>query len=294
MWGVMCSRFKLIFAFVGCALLNSCAQNAFRDFAAKSSISYLIDSTKKQLDEQDFDTAISTITAALALEPTNEEAVFLAAIAYAGRAGLRTLDLFLTLASDISSKSIFTIFAQNFKGAEEADLDDMDEAIRILESLGNRAALRTNSLNFLAMFLYYSRIGIILNLYGFDADAVLRTNFTACKKSEDFSGLKTGIPDAYIDKVMISLARVQDTSGSISGSGSGFSALRSSTGATSFPFDPIPCSTASDPVDFAKCVAVRVLINVGAPTGIGLGSGSDSTTFPESPGGVCDPSALID
>jgi hypothetical protein len=286
MWDAIISTFRRSLPLFLLGLSQISCVNILRDFADKSSDPYAIDRARNLMDRFEWDDAITTITPVLQTDPLNEEAIFIGASAYAGRALLRSLDLFVTLGTEITSKTMLVIFAEHFSQIEASQLDDLDTAIDLLERLGDTAAERPASLNLFAMLLYYSRIGAILNSNAFLATNEIRDNFTACKKSVSFAGVKTGITDEQIDTIMISFARIVDTAGSITGSGAGFDALRSLPGIGTLPMTPFPCATAAG-ADANTCLAIRALINVDDSGGIGLGTGDNLATYPESPGGVC-------
>jgi len=186
-----------------------------------------------------------------------------AAAAYSGRAGLRVLDLALAISSQISSKTLFQIFAENYDGALASDQSDIDLAIATLQAYGATAADRSQRMNFLNLFVHYSRIGIILARYAYDA-GTLRTNFTACGSSVDFSGPSTGLIDADVYRVLVSMGHVVDSIGGISGSDL-LDDLANLPGLSSID----PLNEASCPGN-AKCSVMRTLINAPSP-GFGLG-----------------------
>lgn len=259
----------LTFAMLVCA--TGCS-NALRDFPKRDSDDYLIAETRKCLDNLDFDNAIVNITPVLAKRPQDADIAYLASAAYAGRSGLRILDLFASLGSDLSTKSILTVFAEHYAGAVDLNVSDMERAISILETYGPRAADRSADLNFFALFLYYSRIGVILNRYAFNASNSLRANFAACHTDENLSGPTTGLPNEMVDRIMVTIPRIIETIPAIA-SGAGLSAAALDTSVLSalgLSFDPIPCTT--DPNNVA-CIGTRILIAQGKNTnGVGLGT----------------------
>jgi hypothetical protein len=281
----MCCRSKiarLAIASLAILVLGGCA-NAFRDFGDKSSDEYLIAQTKNQLDALKFDSAIDSITPVLTSQPHNEEVVYLATAAYAGRGGLRILDLFTAIASDISTKSIFEIFAEHFKGATDDSVADIESAMNIMEAYGPTAADRSADLNFFSIFLYYSRIGVILNRYAYDSTTnTVKSNFNACYTTGDLDPATTGLPNEMVDRIMLTVPRIFDAASAVSGQGGALDTLADTAG---FPSGlsstvAVPCTTT--PND-ASCVLVRALVNVGpANNGIGLGSASGSAD-----GGTC-------
>jgi len=252
----------------GLLSLVSCA-NPLSNLVDPSSDEYRIAETRKALDRLDFDNAITNISPVLARRSTEEEIAYLASAAYAGRAGLRLLDLFSALTSDLSSKTLLTIFAQHYEGATDENVADMETAVSIIEAYGPRAANRSVDLNFYALFLFYSRMGVILNRYAFNSSNTLRVNFHACHTVEDLDGPETGLPNDMLDRVMTAIPRIVETIPAI-GSGSGLptGALDTSL-LPAVPFDPVPCTT--DPNNSA-CLLARLLVLTGSPS-IGLGTG---------------------
>jgi hypothetical protein len=269
------SRAALLLAVAG---LGGCA-NAWRDFSNRSSDDYKIAEARKALDRLDFEGAIVNIDPLLARRGDEEEIAYIGSAAYAGRAGLRILDLFAALSSDLGTKTLFTIFAQHYEGADDDDAADMETAISILENFGPRAADRSGNLNFYALFLFYSRIGLTLNRYAFNPSNMLRANFSVCHAAEDLDGAVTGLPNPMVDRIMTSVPRILETIPAI-GAGSGLpnGAIDTTVLDTLFggaaPFDPIPC--ASDQTNLS-CVAARILI---ANSDIGLGTNDPITPIP--------------
>jgi hypothetical protein len=248
-------------AFSGFAL-GSCA-NAFRDFPDKSSDQYLVDQARKALDARDFDAAIDRIEELVAEQPKVEEYAYLASAAFAGRAGLRVLDLALDITTQISSKTLFQIFAEAYDGAGAEEQSDIDQAIALMQAYGASSDERTQKMNFFNVFVHYSRIGIILSRYAFDA-STLRTNFSACNTTVDFGGSATGIPDADVYRVLVSMGHVVDSVSGLSASDL-LDSLANLPGLGSID----PLNEASCPGN-AKCLVMRTLINAPAP-GFGLG-----------------------
>ena len=277
MWGAMYSRFRVKFLLIALTLFsqNSCI-NWFRDFGDKSSDNSWYYNAKRAFDDLDFDTAISQITPVLESQPRNEDVVYLAAASYAGRAGLRILDLFLTIASDAATKSMFQMFTEAYPRADDDDIADIESALEILEDFEPLAENRSNAMNFFALFLAYSRIGVILNRYAYDEDNALRDNFNACEEVDDFDAVTTGLPYAMLDRVMTSIPRIVDAMRGISGEGAAFDALSAVSFAAEFPLDPYPCVDAVG-LHLVSCLAVQTLINTGPPSGLGSGLGAICT-----------------
>lgn len=252
------------------ALLCASCGNVFRDFPEKDSDSYRIDATRNALDAENFDNAIAEISPVLTAQPKNSEVVYLASVAYAGRAGLRILNLFSEIANAAATTGILTIFAKHFTAASTDDLADFESAVSIVQAYSDFAMDRDTDLNFYAIFLYYARIGVILNHYAFDNSVALRSNFKACHTVEDLVGASTGIPNAMLDKIYISIPRIVDIVNTIA-LGSQFGGLTNLSALPTLPKAALPCSATPNNVN---CLAVRSLVNVGPSSGgIGLGSG---------------------
>ncbi len=262
--------------------LGGCA-NPFRDFPNKGSKEYRLSRAQDKLDHHKFDEVIDDLEPLFGSDPDDPAVVYLGVCAYAGRAGLRVLTLFTDIANGIESKGLFEILAEHFvpTAAEEFDLADVtalsdissiadiESAKTIIENYGARAADRNSDINYMAFFVYLSRIGITLNRYAYDTDTgVLRTNFKACRTTVDPAGATTGIPNDAVDLVMTSLPRVIETAGYVFSSGSS----PTSDLPTSLPFDAI-CATEPNNVN---CLATRTLIAVSKDeqdSAIGLGTG---------------------
>jgi hypothetical protein len=274
MWGVMQLCFKLILLASCCLILNRCSKNIFSSTAEEKSDTYRIDRARKEIDEEDYDTALEYIVPVWEKYSTDSEIGYITSVAYAGRAGLSVIDLFDQLGSDLSSKSVVEIFAEHFPNANSDDVTDMESAISVLETVGSRGANRNSKLNFLALIEYWARIGVNLHYYAYSASTTKRSSFNACKIGVDFSAGATGLPDAIIDRIMTTVPRILDTAAYVSGSGSDFDAITAASLPSISIFDPLPCSANSNHV---SCLAVRSMINLGkstTPSGIGLGTGA--------------------
>lgn len=252
------------------ALMCASCGNIFRDFPERTSDSYRIDAARNALDANNYDNAIAEITPVLVHQPQNPEVVYLASVSYAGRAGLRILDLFTEIVDAAATDGILTIFAKHFTAATADDLADFESAVSILQAYSDTATDRDTDLNFYAIFLYYARIGIILNHHAFDDDVTLRSNFKACHTVKDLDGASTGIPNPSLDKIYISIPRIVEIVNAIA-LGSQFGGLTDLGALPTLPRTALPCSATPNN---ANCLAVRSLVNVGPSlSGIGLGSG---------------------
>ena len=266
--GRVARRFGLLglFAFTG-----ACG-NIFRNFPEKNSDTYRIDAARNHLDNNEYDDAIDQIYPVFENQPRNPEVVYLASAAFAGRAGLRILDLFDQIANASGSDGVLKIFAEHFDVATDQDLEDYQTAVGILEGYSDEAAARSTDLNFYAIFLYYSRIGLILNRYAYDSTGALKSNFEACHRLEvtTIGAPRTGIPNDDLDKIYISIPRIIEIIQNIA-LGSQFGSITDLGSLPALPKSPLPCSGAPNNVN---CLAVRTLVNAGpALNGIGLGTG---------------------
>lgn len=265
MYYVFKLRNQIILMF-GILFLGSC-DNWFARYADVNNEQYRIDMAERMIDELDFDSAIDYIEPVLDNKPNNKRVVYLAAAAHAGRAGLRVLELFLAIGEELGDKTLLQIFAEHFVEVSEDDLADIEDAVTIIEDYGATASERDSTLNFFALFLYYSRIGVILNYYAFlDASIDLDPSWDAC-----LIDAANGLPEEEIDKLMNTLARVVDTTNEIASSGGAFAGLTDMdmSSFNTFPMDPIPCPGAG--ADALLCTAVRNLMNDGT---IGLDTGA--------------------
>jgi hypothetical protein len=238
--------------------LGACS-NAFRDFPDKSSDAYYIDQAEIFLNQFKFAEAIDKITPVLATQPRNPKVVQIAMLAYAGRAGLRSLDLITELTD--GSSNFFTIFAEHFPGATDVNVSDMNKAIEILEAYEPDATQRTTELNLIAMFLYYGRIGVVLHRYAY-VNNVRSPTFNQCST--------TDLPDAALTLIVRSLPRALDSTSGL-GSGGLADALNS---LTSEPLVQafVGSENSACPTDTTPCQSMRALIGEG-DLGIGIGTG---------------------
>jgi hypothetical protein len=265
MWGVMFWRSKWVFLF-SFFLLGSCS-NAWRDFPNKSSDDYYLSMAEIYLDQFKFSEAIDRITPLLASQPENPKVRKIAMLSYAGRAGLRVLDLILELA-DVSNSTFFRIFSEHFPGANANTVADMKMALSILENYEDDPALRTSEFNLIAMFIHFGVIGSTLNFYGYLPTNVPKPGFDACSVLQ--------FPHAAATDVLQNLSKAMKVSSYISGSSGVSSALSSLFSAPQLA----PFTNALNTVcpggtlqEITSCQGIRALINEGA-AGIGIGSGA--------------------
>lgn len=259
---------------LGCVVVLPACSNIYKDFPEKSSDTYRIDAARNALDSNNYSNAISEISPVLATQPQNAEVAYLASAAYAGRAGLRILDLFEQIANSAASKGLLYIFAQHFSGADADDIADFEQAVQIFQNYSDFAVDRSTDLNFYGIFLYYARIGILLNYYALDPTAgTVLSNFDACHRVVDAApgAVITGLPNAAVDKIFVTLPRIIEIVNAIT-LGSSFANLTDISSLPALPRAAIPCTSSSNNV---QCLGVRTLVNVGpSGNGIGLGSGS--------------------
>ena len=256
----MISKLTLIFAaFFG---VTSCS-NALRDFPNKSSDSYYIDLARIDLNAFNFTGAIDKITPVLTSQPQNEDVVQIAMLAHAGRAGLRVLDLILALGTDASSSTFFRIFAEHFPNASDASVADVQKAIDILESYQIDPANRDTEMNLIGMFLYYSRIGVVLHRYAY-VNNVISPSFNQCDV--------TNLPEAAVTSIVQSIPKAINSAAHISNAGGVSSALAALTNLPEIQAF-LSQGSATCPASSVSCQSMRSLIGEGS-LGIGLGSGN--------------------
>jgi hypothetical protein len=253
---------KRIYSVLALLLALSACSNSFRDLPDKSSDQYYIDQAQIYLNEFKFTEAIEKITPVLATQPNNAQVVQIAMLAHAGRAGLRVLDLILELGSDTATSTFFRIFAEHFPGSDDDDVADIQTAIDILETYQADATLRSSELNLIGMFLYYSRIGVVLHRYAY-VNNVISPSFDQCST--------TDLPDAALTYVVQSVPKAMTAASNIS-SGGVADALTSLTSAPEIQAF-VGSETSTCPDDSQPCQSMRSLIGEGS-LGIGLGSGA--------------------
>jgi hypothetical protein len=239
--------------------------NVWRDFPNKSSDSYFLDQAEIFLDQFKFDQAIEKITPLLITQPKNPRVIRIAMLSYAGRAGLRSLDLILGL-TDLGDKTFFMVFAEHFPGATITSVNDVRKSVEILENFQANPALRTEDMNLVAMFLYFSLIGVNLNYHAYNSNNELIGSFSACNAS---------FTDEANTDIIQGLAKAIDMS-SYLGSG-GFSGALNSL--TSVPIvgnfldaSDVICPGA-DPDEEQTCGLMKFLINDGHTNQVGLDFG---------------------
>ena len=250
--------------------------NILEDFPDKNGEEYLKAQARLHIDKSQWDAAIVAITPVLARHPQDQEIANIAATAYVGRAGLRVLDLIDNIVQESDDHGMLEILAHHFSGYEVGDqyLADYATAVGIIEAAGATGAARDANLNFLSLFVYYTRIGVILNRYAFTPKTKsLRPGFDACLSSSDLTGVNpTGIPNAQIDIIYTSIPKIIDSAANINASGDGLDALISANGIpTNFAVNPIPCTSTQNA---AACVVTRNLVGIGKIAGgIGIETG---------------------
>lgn len=277
MWGDMQSYFKIInWNILLIFTLIQCSKNIFRSTSDEKADSYRIDRARKEIDKENFDTALEYIVPVWERRQTEPEIAYIAANAYAGRAGLRIINLFDSLASDISTKTVLEIFSEHFTDASLQDVNDMESAIGCIENAGNRASLRNSKTNFFALLVYWARIGVNLNYYAYADSNVKEAGFNACTTTVDLGGPDTGLTESITDRLLVTFPRIIDTAAYVSGSGSDFDAILAANlpaGITTISsFDAFPCP-GNNVAEKTACAAVRSLVNE-ATVGLGTAGGA--------------------
>ncbi len=239
---------------------SSCTKNYLADFVDRSTDEYMIDETRNYLDKGDYNNAINTIMPVLASQPQNSDVVYLAAASYAGRAGLRVLDMFTDIALNTSEgRLLFHGLARHMSGATSTDLRDLEVAYNIIEGFRYEAADRPASMNFFSLFVYFAYVGAVLNIAAIDpATGDVMAGYNAC--------LAASLPEIDTDRVMIMIPRILDA---INNSGGASSAISVTGLPTTLPKDPVDCPGAGA-VNIARCKAVRGLVD-GEIVGFKLG-----------------------
>ncbi|NCN26246.1 hypothetical protein GW915_01620 [bacterium] len=279
-------KYVLIIGLVSLGL-QTC-ENFYSSYNNVNSRKYRLEKARNHIDNEEFTDAIAQLYPEWIDDVTNEEVAYYFAIAHAGRAGLNIIDLVSELAEDLSSKTIVEGISEFFEDADDEDISDIKEAIRIIEFTADEVNDRSARMNFLALFANWARIGIVLHRYSYSSNTLLTSNFDACKLSSSIGSARTGLPDNAVDEIMVSVPRIVELAAVISGTGDAFDALLGSSfsGLGSAPTEPIPCSADSDAV---LCLATRSLINLGADDGgIGLDTGNFAGDNAGPPIGTCD------
>jgi hypothetical protein len=242
-------------------LAGSCA-NVFRDFPDKNGDAYLLAKARQHLDLYEFDRAIEAVEIVRKRHPDDQDVVNLSIVSYAGRAGLRSLDLLFEL-TDIGDSTFFRIFAEHFPKARASDVSDMEKAVSLYEGLTDDADERDAEQNLLGLFLYMGRIGVILNHYGYDDNNAQLASFDACDELL--------LPEVDNQRIMNSVPRLLETAGGLdssNGLGEAIQDLVSSPLLSVFA-----ASRDTDcPTDNVGCEGIRSLIEEGS-AGIGIGAG---------------------
>ncbi|NCN39789.1 hypothetical protein GW916_00935 [bacterium] len=243
--------------------LMSC-QNLYRDLPNKSSDAYYIDKADYHFGRFEFDKALEFILPVYATQPNNLRVVKLAYGSYAGRAGLRSLDMITELGS--ASDGFFAVFAKHFQGADDDTVADVEAAIAILEGYSDDPAERDVDMNVQAMFLYYSQLGVVLNNRAYDSDNEVLGSFDACDD--------TDLPDEDLQKIVQAIPRAVDAaSGVDETTASLVDSLNSNPLLSTFLTTQDAECPGAIAADVTACLGMRALINEG-DSGIGIGAGA--------------------
>jgi len=263
---VQLSKMILLSLLLPClALFGSCS-NVLRDFPDKSSDDYYVSLAQIYLDQFKFDKAINVITPVLANQPKNYQVVKVAMLSYAGRAGLRVLDLILSL-TDLSGSTFFRLFSEHFPGANADTISDMKMAVSILEAYESDPAARTSEFNVIGMFLHWGVLGSTLNGYGYNSNNTPAAGFDACDILD--------LPEVANTDVVQSLSKALEASSNISGNGgitSALDALLSAPELSAFTNSQETVCPGVAANDVQSCDGMRALVNEGS-AGIGIGAG---------------------
>lgn len=254
--------------FLSLTSISGC-RNLYSDFSHKTSTDYLLYEAKKDINNLRFNRAIRNLNEVLSRSPLSKSGNYLYSLAHAGRADLRVANIFQSMLD--GAGSLFVISSESFNVSTDDDLLDFATAVSALETIAPTPQDRDQEENFYALFLYFGRIGAVLNRYAYsDTNTLLTANFSGCHKVSNKAAVKTGIPDDQVDVIMTMLPRVMDTVDRLAEQGvSSLPDVSALAAFANFSYDPIPCSANSNN---ASCLSVRSIINNNA-TGVGLGTG---------------------
>lgn len=143
-------------------IFTGCSVNILSEFGDKTTDEALLFDAKMKIDEGDWTSAIEKF-AEMSDDFRDERDVrALEASAYAGRCGLRFLDL-IDIFTNIGSTLLFRELMESFPGATAAQATDCAQAETLIKQIDATATNRTVDENLLMAFLSFVKIGVILS-----------------------------------------------------------------------------------------------------------------------------------
>jgi len=148
-------------------LFTGCSVNILSEFGDKTTDDALLFDAQMKIDEGDWAGAIEKFDEMSDDFRAEREVRALEASAYAGRCGLRFLDL-IQVFTNIGSTLLFRELMESFPGATASQAADCAQAESLIKLIDATATNRTLDENLLMAFLSFVKIGVLLSV---NADA---------------------------------------------------------------------------------------------------------------------------
>ncbi len=220
----------ILFIFCMGLLTISCS-NILDEFAKKDTDEARLTEAIKNMNKQNWSAAIANFENMSSGYLTKRDVKLQYAKAYAGRCGLRLLDLIENMSS-LDSSLLYPILMEAFMGLTTTHADDCIQAESIMLSIASSATSRTPEENTVLAFISFAKMGAIFSSFA-DEDVVdgeTDTDFNACSDT-----ISPGVPDEYVRQVGTGLGiAITSLTTALSGGGlSGVDALDAATAACS-------------------------------------------------------------
>jgi hypothetical protein len=182
----------------------SCA-NLFYDLSPKDTDKAKLFQAKLELDQSQWDDAITIIASMSATYQAKREVQVLKASAYAGRCGIDMLNLINSISNGTGTEKLFGTLMIAMHDATLSSVTDCITAETTLNAIG-AAAARTVDENLLMTFVEFGKIGAILHIKAdLDDDDVVDAGFDACDNN-DLPRLDLDLPNDYATATQLVVA----------------------------------------------------------------------------------------
>lgn len=143
---------------------TGCSVNILSEFGDPTTDKALLYGAQMLIDEGDWTGAIEKFADMSTDFRSGRDVRALEASAYAGRCGLKFLDM-IDLLANLGATKLFLQLMTDFPGSNAQDISDCVQAETILKAIDATAANRTVDENLLMTFVEFAKIGAILSTY---------------------------------------------------------------------------------------------------------------------------------
>ena len=175
---------RLILALLLVPWVASCGQNVFREFADRNSDAAKLFEANKQLNSQNWSSAITTLQSLSAPALASRSVQLTLASAYAGRCGLNFISKVDGLVNNASG-NLFSQLLSIYRAASTAQVQDCIQAEAIVLALSSAPSGRSADENLFLSLVGLAKIGAIFGEFAdLNEDGAVDGGFNACDPAD--------------------------------------------------------------------------------------------------------------